>query len=100
MQVHAYIKGNVVGVFYRKFAKQEADRVGVTGWIRNVYNKPEIFGDRSGVEMVIQGSKEHVDEMITWCTKGSPMAHVATVDVHEEHIDERFESFEVKPSDF
>ncbi len=33
--IHLLISGNVQGVFYRAAAKQRADKIGITGWIKN-----------------------------------------------------------------
>jgi len=96
MQVHIYIKGVVTGVFFRKYAKIEADRVEAKGWIRNVYDKPDIFGASPGVEVVLQGSKEQIDTMIAWLHKGTPMALVEKVTIQEEKEEkEMFDEFEI-----
>jgi len=95
MQVRIYIKGVVTGVFFRKNAKEQADRGGLTGWIRNVYDQPDIFGASPGVEVVLQGSKEQIDTMIAWLYKGSPLSHVEKVVVEKEEERKTFDTFEI-----
>ena len=36
-RVHIYVKGRVQGVCYRMTARDEADRLGLTGWVRLEY---------------------------------------------------------------
>ena len=54
----------------------EADRLGVYGWVRNL---PD-----GRVEAVFEGSKTVVDEMIRWCHQGSRAAVVKDVAVKYE----------------
>jgi acylphosphatase len=35
--VHLLIEGEVQGVFYRATAKEIADKLGITGWIKNTW---------------------------------------------------------------
>ena len=56
------ISGLVQGVFFRAYAKDEAERLNLTGWVKNRWD--------GKVEMVIEGEKEKIDEMIKWCYKG------------------------------
>ena len=78
------IKGRVQGVFYRESMRQEAVRLGVTGWVCNRLD--------GGVEAIVQGTPEAVEEIIAWCRLGPPDAHVASVQVHE--ASGTFERFE------
>lgn len=59
--LNLYIKGNVIGVGFRAFVAKLANNMGLRGWVRNVYSKPEIFGTRGGVEVVVQGDKEGLE---------------------------------------
>lgn len=78
------IRGRVQGVFYRESMRQEAVRLGVTGWVCNRLD--------GGVEAVVHGPPEAVDGIIAWCKLGPPDAHVASVQVHE--ASGTFERFE------
>jgi acylphosphatase len=71
LTVHLLIKGDVQGVFYRATAKEIADKLGVTGWIKNT---------REGnVEAMVTGNEESVQKFINWCRRGPPKAEVADV---------------------
>ena len=72
---HLSIKGRVQGVFYRESAKREANRMGVTGWVRN---KPD-----GSVELLACGTEDTVQKLVEWCKTGPPLAKVTEVTVTE-----------------
>ena len=78
------IKGRVQGVFYRESMRQEAVRLGVTGWVCNRLD--------GGVEAMVQGEPAAVEAIIAWCRLGPPDAHVTSLDVRE--ASGTFERFE------
>lgn len=87
VRTHLYIEGNVQGVFFRKSAKMQADKLGVVGLVRN---------RRDGsVEVIAQGPKSKVNAFIKWCKKGPPFAKVDKVEVEWRKNFEDFEDFEV-----
>ncbi len=87
-RVHVYISGRVQGVFYRAYTKDQAEKLGVKGWVRNL---PD-----GRVEAVFEGPDDVVDEMVKWCWKGSPMSKVEDVEVIEEPYKGEFSSFEIR----
>jgi len=71
--VRVQVHGRVQGVFYRDSCCHEADRLGVTGWVRN-----EPDGSVAG-----QFEGDRVDDLVAWCRTGPPGARVERVDVTE-----------------
>jgi acylphosphatase len=70
---HLVIHGRVQGVGFRASLAWEADKLGITGWVRNC---------RSGtVEAMIQGGDEAVALLIGWARRGPPGARVERVEV-------------------
>ena len=83
------ISGGVQGVGYRESMRWEAERLGVTGWVRN---------RRDGrVEAVVDGEAGALEAIIAWARKGPRGAHVASVEVSE--FPGSFSSFERRPTD-
>jgi len=87
VRAHLTISGRVQGVFFRGTARQEARNLGLTGWVRNIYN-----GD---VEAVAEGREESVMAFIDWCRRGPPMARVTDVKVEWEEPTGEFENFNI-----
>jgi acylphosphatase len=65
------ITGRVQGVGYRLWAKREARRLGLRGWVRNLSN-----GD---VEALAIGDAAQIDAFVQACRHGPGMARVAGV---------------------
>lgn len=78
------IRGRVQGVFYRFAMLQEAQRLGVRGWVRNRLD--------GSVEAVVAGEPGLVDRVIKWARQGPERAVVASVDVYPG--EGRFDYFE------
>ena len=69
--LHLQITGRVQGVWYRESMRLEAERLGVTGWVRN---RPD-----GSVEAVAQGAPAAVDALVEWAHVGPPQARVERV---------------------
>jgi len=69
--IRASITGRVQGVCYRAWTVQEAQRLGLTGWVRN---RPD-----GSVEALFAGPGEAVDRMLQKCRQGPPMALVEDI---------------------
>ena len=69
------VRGRVQGVFFRQSCQQQARRVGVTGWVRNLGS-----GD---VEIQVQGRVPAVARLVEWCREGPPHAMVSAVEVSD-----------------
>lgn len=88
MAKHLIISGVVQGVGYRYSMVHEAQRLGVTGWVRN---------RRDGtVEAAVDGPSDAVDAMVQWARRGPPAAKV--IDVSVSDTPGGFQQFELRPS--
>ena len=88
MAKHLVISGRVQGVGFRYSMSEEAERLGVTGWVRN---------RRDGtVEAVVDGATDAVDAMLAWAHRGPRGASVTDVQVTETAGS--FERFEMRPT--
>ena len=86
-RVHIFVSGRVQGVFFRQKTKQQADTLGVMGWVRNL--------DDGRVEAVFEGEEEDVKALVDFCKKGPRSAIVTGCAVYWEPFSGEFDDFEV-----
>lgn len=86
-RVHLFISGKVQGVFFRQNTFIRARELALSGWVKNLSD--------GRVEVVIEGTQEHVYEMVGWCRIGKPRAKVIDVDEIWEEPCGEFDSFEI-----
>lgn len=75
------IKGTVQGVFFRNFIKENADKLMIRGFVRNLENK--------SVEIFAEGEIDNVDKLVDICKTGPKHAVIKDVKVE----DARFQDF-------
>lgn len=91
-QIHLLISGFVQGVGVRVFVQREAEKLGITGWTRNLSD------DR--VEVLAQSDHEKkLKELIKICEKGPFLAEVKDVSIEWQEPSEVYSSFERKPTE-
>lgn len=88
VRAHVYVSGRVQGVYFREYTRREAHKVGVTGWVRNLWD--------GRVEAIFEGPRQAVEHMVRWCHRGSPRAYVEHVEVHYESCTGEFTTFTVR----
>jgi acylphosphatase len=69
------IRGRVQGVGYRFFAQEAAESLGVTGWVRNGWNRD--------VELEAQADPETLRLFCDRLREGPVLSRVAEIDSHE-----------------
>jgi acylphosphatase len=68
---HLIIAGRVQGVGYRAWMVREADRLGISGWVRN---------RRDGtLEALVDGDTASMEELLRLCRRGPPLAEVSEI---------------------
>ena len=85
---HLLISGVVQGGGYRWSCQRAAKGIGVTGWVRNL---PD-----GRVEVVAQGTKEQVEQLIQWCYRGPEEARVSDIAVAYEETAGDFQDFGIR----
>ena len=78
-RLHVRIHGRVQGVGFRWFAREEARRLGLSGWVTN---RPG--GD---VEVEAGGEATSLDRLRRALEVGPPGAHVERIELLEEEFD-------------
>ena len=84
--IHIIVSGKVRGVFYRVTAKEVADKIGITGWVKNT--------KEGNVEILASGDEAGLEEFTSWCRKGPSRSIVENVDITPAP-NEKHESFSV-----
>ena len=78
--VKAIVKGRVQGVWYRGSTQEQAQRIGLSGYVKNLPN-----GD---VEFVATGSEQQLQQLIEWAWQGPRLAEVNEIITTEmNHIE-------------
>ena len=85
--IRCFVAGKVQGVWFRASTKEEADKLSLTGWVRNL---PD-----SRVEVVACGEQDAIEAMKSWLHIGPSGAQVS--EVIADDIDwQEFEDFDVR----
>lgn len=82
------ISGKVQGVFYRASTGEQARRLGITGYAKNLSD--------GRVEVLAYGEETKVKELIDWLWQGPSAAKVDGVEVMEANMAEMPTAFTTK----
>jgi acylphosphatase len=74
---YALVRGRVQGVGFRYSAIREAQRLRLSGWVKNTYN-----GD---VEVWAEGPKEKLELFIAWLRRGPQLARVDSINIEDKN---------------
>ena len=83
----AVVYGLVQGVNYRYFAQRHAESIGLTGYARNL--------DDGNVEVVAEGEKGKLQQLIAKLKAGPRAAHVEGVNVEWGEYSGKYRQFEI-----
>lgn len=86
--VHCIVSGRVHGVFYRASTQEQALRLGLKGWVRNMAD--------GRVELKACGSEQQLKQLQDWLRQGPPDAQVNDVVCEEVEVFEGGDTFEVR----
>lgn len=78
-QLLARVAGRVQGVYYRASTQEQAQALGLRGWVRNL---PD-----GRVELRAQGSRARLEALLEWLRRGPPAARVDSVEFAWESVD-------------
>jgi acylphosphatase len=87
-RVHLKISGRVQGVYYRASALQEAQSLGLTGWVMNCAD--------GSVEALAEGEKQKLERLIAWCHQGPQGARVSQVEVRWVPAEQNLHGFVIR----
>ncbi|MYL24019.1 acylphosphatase [Vreelandella massiliensis] len=84
----AWVTGKVQGVWYRGSTQEQALKLGITGYAKNL---PD-----GRVEVLMCGSQEDVKTLSEWLWQGSEKAHVTHVEfevLEQAHAPDTFSTY-------
>jgi acylphosphatase len=88
VRAHVWVSGRVQGVGFRAATRDRARRAGLDGWVYNA--------EDGRVEAVFQGSRGAVQQLVSWCYSGPPMAQVDRVELNWEEPDPKEGGFSIR----
>ena len=74
-RVHVFIEGRVQGVYFRESTRQHAEMLGLSGYVRNLFD--------GRVEALFQGEEQAVQKALDFVAHGPPRAQVESVSVSD-----------------
>jgi acylphosphatase len=84
---HLLISGRVQGVGYRYSIRNIASKLGLVGWVKN--------RDDSKVEIVAEGDKISLEELVEWAKHGPRFSKVDAVDIELQPASDEFLDFNI-----
>ena len=84
------ITGRVQGVGFRYALQSEAERLGLSGWVRNRSD--------GSVEALAQGAPQALEALAAWARRGPPAARVSAVHVEPSNEEVSGNRFELRPT--
>ncbi len=88
IRIHLFISGRVQGVFFRSNSCEKAVSLGLRGFVKNL--------DDGRVEIVAEGEKENIGELVEFCKKGSLIAKVGDLEIRYEKVKDEFKEFKIE----
>ncbi len=73
--MHCYVSGRVQGVCFRMYTEQQAQMLGLGGWVRNL---PD-----GRVELKASGDEEQLNQLRAWLKHGPELAMVLDLDCED-----------------
>jgi len=88
IQFNLLISGQVQGVGYRISARNVAEGLNLTGWVRNIAD--------GGVEIMAEGDIEPLEQLVAWAKNGPTYAQVYDVEIKQLSATGEFTGFFIR----
>lgn len=92
-RLHAVVEGYVQGVGFRNFVQAQAVSLGLTGWVRNVY-------DTGSVELAAEGERAQLEALLERVRRGPRSSRVTAVNADWEAATGEFSDFRIAISSY
>ncbi len=90
VRLHVVVSGIVQGVSFRYYTSHQAQTLGVTGWVTNLWD--------GRVEVVAEGTRSQLQDLLDWLGHGPPAATVLGVQAEWEPATGEFAAFATRYS--
>lgn len=87
VRAHILVHGRVQGVFFRDHTQRWAVSLGVLGWVKNLAG--------GEVEILAEGAKERIEDLLGFVRKGSPLSRVESLDIEWTSYIGNYENFRI-----
>lgn len=87
-RLHVYIEGRVQGVGFRYSTLEEAARLGLAGWVKNL--------DDGRVEAEFEGPRPTLEALLVWCHHGPRGAWVSAVEASWEMVEPAYQGIHLR----
>lgn len=75
---HGYVSGRVQGVSFRQTTAEQAERLDLDGWVRNLAD--------GRVEVLFEGDEVAVIELASWLAQGPQAADVTALELQDQAL--------------
>ena len=82
---HIIFYGRVQGVGFRYYSVNKARQLGLTGWVKNLYD--------GSAEMEVQGEEPKIDELILFMEKRQ-YVHIENIDIKSMPLETEYDFYE------
>ncbi len=90
VRLHTIVEGSVQGVGFRFFVIQKAEELGLTGWVRNLWD--------GRVEVTAEGQQKNLEQLHQLLKEGPRSANVTKVSMDWSDASDEFMNFDVHPN--
>ena len=87
--VRVVVYGRVQGIGFRFFTREQAKRLGLTGYVRNL-------PDGGTVEVVAESEKDRLENLLKYLRAGPPGARVERVEANWSEYTGQYDDFSIR----
>lgn len=81
------ISGTVQGIFFRNFTRENANKLNLKGYIRNL--------EDGNIEIFVEGEKDNISSLIDLLKKGPPYSQIRDVKIEFRKWSGDFKEFKI-----
>ncbi len=83
-----FVQGTVQGIFFRQFVKENAEKLGLLGFVRNLT-------ESGNVEIIVEGDGDKIERLSDIVKKGPKHSQIRHVQIEERKWSGEFKEFKI-----